>query len=345
MSVADLTLLTTAIGSLPHTDPLEAVQVMREETDIPAWPQLPRRDFKENMYVQYSQGFPGVVVDSAQERVWVDRSQDLNLGLEQLYAAYLENDLDFVAISQDYAAGLHAFLSSNTPGESDLMVKGQVTGPISWGLTVTDEKRRPILYDEALADAVAKHLRLKAAWQERELGKVASQTIIFVDEPYMSAYGSAFFSLDRDLVVSLLTETMSGIQGLVGVHCCGNTDWSILMETPARILSFDAYNYAHTLALYPQAIQNFLQRGGILAWGIVPADDEAAVWRETVDSLTERLLAGMSLLVQKGILLDDLLAACLITPSCGLRGYTEAGAVRALRLAKGVAAALRKRSG
>jgi len=295
------------------------------------------------MYVQYSQGFPGVTLDEAAARIWVDRSQDLDAGLERLYAAYLDNDLDFAAIGPNYAAGLHALLAGSSEQVTTGIIKGQVTGPISWGLTVTDQNRRPILYDEVLADAVAKHLRLKAAWQERELRKVTPQTMIFVDEPYMSAYGSAFFSLDRDLVISLLSETMSGIQGLVGVHCCGNTDWSILMETPARILSFDAYNYAQTLALYPQAIQDFLRRGGILAWGIVPADDEAAVWRETVDSLTERLLAGMNLLVQKGISLDDLLAACLITPSCGLRGYTEAGAAQALRLAREIAAELQRR--
>lgn len=337
-----LTLLATSIGSLPHTDPVAACRVMTDVLPIPAWPQLPRRSFKENMYVQYSEGFPGVVVDESQERIWVDRSQDLDAGLERLYTAYMENDLDFAAMSPGYAAGLHAFLGV-AAGRRWPAVKGSVTGPISWGLTVTDQDKRAILYDDALADAVAKHLRLKAAWQERELRKVCDTTIIFVDEPYMSAYGSAFFSLERDLVVRLLTETMAGIQGLIGVHCCGNTDWSLLMETPAHVLNFDAYAYAESVALYPDAVRAFLRRGGLLAWGIVPAEDEEAILRETVTSLTDRLVAGMDLLVKKGIPLDHLLEACLVSPSCGLRGRSEPTAVRALQLAVGVTDELRRR--
>jgi len=229
--------------------------------------------------------------------------------------------------------------------KSAIAIKGQVTGPISWGLTVTDENRRPVLYDEVLADAVAKHLRLKAAWQERELRKLAPQTIIFVDEPYLSAYGSAFVAIDRDLVVNLLSETMAGIQGLVGVHCCGNTDWSILLETPMDILNFDAYGYAESLALYPEAVHAFLRRGGASAWGIVPALEEEAIWRESVASLTERLVAAMHLLVKKGVPLDDLLAACLVTTSCGMRGRTVAAAERALELVAGVAREMRRRYG
>jgi len=366
-----LNLLPTAVGSLPHTDPVAACDLIwRVLPEIPIWPQLPRRSFRENMYAQYSEGFPGVVLDEAGERIWVDRSQDLSPALERLYAAYLENDLDFAAISPEYAAGLYTLLGNQRISESanqrigesanqqivnlqsaicnlqsPMAIKGQVTGPISWGLTVTDENRRPVLYDEVLADAVAKHLRLKAAWQERELRKLADTTIIFVDEPYLSAYGSAFVAIDRDLVVSLLSETMAGIQGLVGVHCCGNTDWSILMETPMDILNFDAYGYAESLALYPEAVHAFLRRGGAIAWGIVPALDEEAIWRESVASLTERLVAAMHLLVKKGLPLDDLLAACLVTTSCGLRGCTIAAAERALELVAGVAGEMRRRHG
>ena len=151
--------LATAIGSVPHTDPDEAYSaVLANLPEIPVWPQLSRRSFLENMYVQYSEGFPGVKVE--EERIYVDRTLDLAEPLEKLYGAYLENDLDAYAISPEHAAGLHLFLSRKLG--SVAAVKGQVTGPISFGLVVTDQDRRPILYDETLADAVAKHLRLKA---------------------------------------------------------------------------------------------------------------------------------------------------------------------------------------
>ncbi len=157
--------LPTTIGSMPHTDPSEACsQLTRYLKDIPAWPQLPKRSFLENMHVQFSQGFPGVVVK--ENKIFIDRSQDLDKPLEQFYAAYLENDFGKYPVSPDYAAGLHAFL--NLENLSPLAVKGQITGPVTWGLTVTDDSRRAIIYDDVLGDAVAKLLRLKASWQLAE---------------------------------------------------------------------------------------------------------------------------------------------------------------------------------
>ena len=128
--------------------------------EIPAWPQLPNRSFLENMYAQFSDGFPGVVIEG--DRIYVDRSKNLEEPLEQLYNTYLENRIERYAISPEYAAGLHTLLKVGLG--SPFAVKGQVTGPVTWGLTVTDENRRPILYDDTLADALAKHLHVKAAW-------------------------------------------------------------------------------------------------------------------------------------------------------------------------------------
>ncbi len=341
----ELNLLPTAIGSLPHQDPTAACQaILHAFPHVPIWPQLPRRSFLENMYVQYSEGFPGVVLDHEAKRIYVDRSQDLDPALERLYAAYLEDDLDFAAIGPDYAAGLAALPGVLQDAPAPLAVKGQVTGPISWGLTVVDQDRRPTLYDDILADAIARHLRLKAAWQEQQLAKLCPTVITFVDEPYMSAFGSAFVAVSREQVITLLEEVFAGIRGLKGVHCCGNTDWGILLETSADILNLDAYEYAGSLALYPEAIRAFLRRGGVIAWGISPNQDHL-IAQETVASLTGRLETALDLLVQKGIPKDDLLAAMMITPSCGLGGMSVAAAERVLALTAGVAAEMQRRYG
>ncbi len=103
--------LATAIGSMPHINPQLAVRtVLKHLPDIPVWPQLPRRGFSESMYVQFSEGFPGVVRDS--ERIYVDRNADLNDALARLYVAYLENDIEYGRVSPDYASGLYAFISA-----------------------------------------------------------------------------------------------------------------------------------------------------------------------------------------------------------------------------------------
>ena len=329
----------TAVGTMPHTDPEEACRLVKTFLpQIPAWPQLPKRSFLENMYAQFSQGFPGVVIED--DRIYVDRSRDLNQPLEQLYASYMENEVEKFAVGPDHAAGLYAFLESEL-GEP-LAVKGQLTGPVTWGLTLTDHERRSIIYDDTLCDALAKHLRLKATWQERELRKVSPNTIIFVDEPYMASLGSAFVSLAPEKVVELLEEVYGGIEGLKGVHCCGNTDWSLLLKTSLDILNFDAYNYGYTIALYPDEVKAFLERGGIIAWGIVPSDEQA-LKGETATSLIERLEEGFAALDRKGVSFRRLVERCLLTPSCGLGPISEEASVWALELLAGVSQKLRKR--
>ena len=74
--------LPTIIGTMPHTDPSEACsQITHYLKDIPAWPQLTKRSSLENMYIQFSQGFPGVVIK--EDSIYIDRSQDLAQPLEQ----------------------------------------------------------------------------------------------------------------------------------------------------------------------------------------------------------------------------------------------------------------------
>jgi len=330
--------LPTAIGSMPHTDPTEACSVVLAHLpDIPVWPQLSRRSFVESMYVQFSEGFPGLIQED--ERIYVDRSVELSDPLERLYTAYMNDDLDQYAISPEYAAGFHQFLHQELG--SALAVKGQVIGPISLGLTITDQDRRPILYDDILADALATHLRLKAAWQERELRKISSNTIIFLDEPYLASIGSAFVSVSDDMVIELIDATLAGLSGLKGIHCCGNADWPVLMNTTIDILNFDAYDCGDSLALYPNEVKAFLDRGGVLAWGIVPSN-EAILLGETASSLLRRLEKLMGLLSSSGISYDILCEQCLITPSCGLASLSPRSAERALELTAEVSRELRK---
>jgi methionine synthase II (cobalamin-independent) len=319
----------TGVGSLPHTNVKRACDLIRRYLpDIPAWPQLPRRNFRESIYAQYSRGFPGLVLRDG--RVVVDRARGLERELEQLYTRYLENDLASAALCPEYAAGLAHFQTLHFDGVQ--AIKGQVIGPVSWGLTVTDADRRAILYDEVLADAIGKHLRLQAMWQERALRKLAPQTIVFVDEPYLASYGSAYVAVEREQVTALLEEVFGGLRGLKGIHCCGNTDWSLLLSTSVDILNFDAYNFSETLALYPHELRAFLERGGILAWGIVPVRDDIQVMRETPESLTARLEAAFQLVASKGAPRELLERSALLTTACGLGTLSENGAERALQL-------------
>jgi len=328
--------LTTAIGSLPHKDVKKAYQVILNNLpDVPIWPQLPQRSFKENMYIQYSENLPCVVWDERNNRIFFDTAKDLELQLEKFYQKYIDNEVDYFKISKDYAAGFYAISTINEQPTPPKFIKGHVTGPISFGLTITDENKKAIIYHEQLFDAVVKGLTMKALWQISKFKDLNLPSIIFIDEPYLSTFGSAYINLGKKEVIIPLNEMIDTIKEnnnvLVGIHCCGNTDWSLLMETKVDIISFDAYNFILNFALYPKELTAFLNRGGMLAWGIVPSSEKAA--NEDAKSLLKRFEKGVELLCSKGIQKELLLKNLFITPSCGTGSLSEDVAERVFELA------------
>lgn len=310
--------LTTGIGSLPYLDARKGVGEICNGFDIPFWPQLPKKGFKENMYVQFAEGLPALVIDEDKRKIFVDTSKDLSEGLGRIYEAYLSGDYESLGISKEFAEGFYVFLEEAGSLKPDY-VKGQITGPVSFGLSVVDEKGKSIIYNDTLKEGVIKLLEIKAGFQIERLKKISKNIIIFIDEPYLTSFGSSFVNIERNEVLLMLNSIIDKIhaQGaLSAIHCCGNTDWSLLAETEVDIINFDAYSYAGGLALYPEKITGFLKRGGYLAWGIVPTSDE--VKKETGETLFSRLSAEITKLEQKGIPRNLLLAHSLVTPSCGM---------------------------
>jgi len=329
---------TTAVGSFPHTDGVALSKNLVASLDIPCWPQLPRRDFRESMYVQYGTGLPAVKLNESKGKIFFNTSADISDELERFYAHYLSDDLDAFALCPEYATGFFDMLDVLRATSGD-WAKGQVTGPISFGLTVTDKELHAGLYNDLLADAIVKNKALNARWQIRQLLTVRPNVIIFVDEPYMAAFGSAFISLSRDQAIEMLEEVFAAIHqegALAGVHCCANTDWSVLLATSVDILNLDAYGYIDNLALYPVELRFFLDRGGFIAWGIVPNNDD--ITNSTPEGLAWNLRQGMNLIQEKAaargvkISTAELAERGLVTPSCGLGSATVAIADRALEI-------------
>ena len=129
-----MTLANTAmIGSMPGIEPAAALAALAKfPLGIPTWPQLPKRSFKESMTVQYSEGFPGIRVDEKEKRIWVERDEKLLEGMTAFYEAVVAEDDRPFAISEAYAAGMHAFVKDRQ-GRRAPLVKGQCVGPFTFG--------------------------------------------------------------------------------------------------------------------------------------------------------------------------------------------------------------------
>jgi hypothetical protein len=333
--------LATGVGSLPFTDLLEACELIFQHLpEAPHWPQLPNASPGEGMIDQFLEGMPGVVQEGGEAYLRPLEPPD---EWERFYEGYEEGDLDVFAISEERARGLYAFLEEVTRRTPPLFVKGQVTGPITLGLTLKDEEGAAAFFDPNLRDMLIKVVAMKARWQEamfqRRVPK--AQTIIFIDEPMLSTYGSAFMNVSKDTVVSSLREAAALMQGLRGVHICGNTDWPMIMEIGLDIIHFDAYKDLTSLLLYMEPLRRYLTAGGAISWGIVPTDEEALKGAGP-SHLAARLRQGIEQLIREGLAPEILSRGSLIAPSCGAGSLSEEGARTVYELTAELAAILRR---
>ncbi len=316
--------LTTHVGSTPHIDARALNEHLINQLDIPAWLQLPRRSFRENIYTQFAPSLPGLQVDEIREKAVVHIGPDFDEGLAAFYELIIADDVEKFGLKEDFAQGFFLFtdtLSRHAP----TWCKGQVMGPISFGLTITDQNLRACLYNEAMPDVLVKNTSMNARWQINQLKPVCENVIMFIDEPYMASFGSAFVSLSREDAISWMGEVYDAVHAegaLAGTHCCGNTDWGLLLNTKVDILNLDALNFIENLALYPVELRNFLDRSGSMCWGLIPNDER--IYNETALTLADRLRAGIKLICEKaaarGVIIkpEEFFTRSLIAPACGL---------------------------
>jgi hypothetical protein len=311
---------TTVIGSVPFADVAEAARFILESgVDVPCWPQLPARGFVEGMIPQCSEGIPFIRIDEPERRIWCEIPPDRADALTEFYQNVIDMNLDAFAISEKFAAGFHAFLKALEAGGKRPFLKGQVTGPITMSLGITDQKKQFLFYDPEMRDVVVQAMALKARWQARLLSNHCENLLMFFDEPALAGFGtSAYLGLKAEHVSEMCGAIIAAIHdegALAGVHVCGNTDWAMMMATDVDVLNFDAYSTNCALSLYPEALRRFIDRGGALAWGIVPTTHE--IDTATPDGVVARLREEFRKLEAKGFTRDKLRRACVLTPSCG----------------------------
>lgn len=309
---------TTGIGSLPLLDPEEACRLTLTSFDIPFWPQLPKRSFREFMVPQYSEGMPFLKIDGEKQTIWLEKNGSDEL--ERFYESCTEESR--IAMSEDFAAGLHAFLRIMR-NRTLPCIKGHVTGPLTFTLSLKEVSGKPVYYNEEMREISLMLLKAKVRWQMDILKPLADEVIIFIDEPILSALGtSAYLGVNSDEAFRMLQECIAAVRssgGISGIHCCGNADWPFVFRLGADIVNFDAYDYLDAISLFPEEIQGFLENGGYLAWGIIPTSD--AIGQEDPSSMKDRFDRGFAK-ISSGIDAGLLRSRSLLTPSCGTGSRT-----------------------
>ena len=333
--------MATGVGSVPFLDVDTTCQhILKLFPDIPFWPQFVKRSHFEDMTIQASQRFPRIEMDLKKNSLFIRTTDTQDNELISFYEHFMAEDTDYFAISHEYAAGLYKLLEliEKDPQNYGPFIKGQIVGPITFAGSLIDTQGKPVLYNNEIMDTIVKGLAIKALWIVNKMSLADKMAILFIDEPYLSGFGSAFTPIQRIEVIRLLGEVIEYLRSrsnvLVGIHCCGNTDWSMIFETGVDIVNFDAFGYMDYFLLYRQEIIKFLENGGTVAWGVVPTTSFTG--EETLDGLKMQLEKGLNTLYEWGIDRNTVAERSIITPACGVGVIDPDKAVRILELLSGL---------
>ncbi|MDR1083381.1 MAG: hypothetical protein LBP22_00610 [Deltaproteobacteria bacterium] len=334
-----------AIGSVPFTDPAEALDCLAG-LDIPAYPQMVKVSFYEDMIYGALDGLPFIKVLEAAKKVIVPK-EGLDENLALFYENFYKNDFSFLALKGRSALGLQAFLKRAREDLTfgQVFLKAQVVGPLTLAQSVRLEDGTSALDDPSILEALSFGLGGKAAYLAAQIRAAGRQPVVFIDEPGLTGYGSAFSTLSAETVLkSLGTAAQTArSQGpvLLGCHVCGNTDWGLLSRAGLDILNFDAFNFLESFCLYPRELKTFLDKGGLIAWGLVPTEDYTNDL--TAGFLLDRLAAGISNLEKCGLDRKLLSLRSLFSSSCGLGQLAPDKARGILKLVEDVSGLAKQR--
>jgi methionine synthase II (cobalamin-independent) len=305
----------TGIGSLPHADAADAARfVLRCLPELPAAPQLPNRSVNEDMLSQWLRALPEV--DVAADGHVAHRPERAGEPVS-------------VAFDDDSHGGLLAFLDlvAALP-TAPAAVKLQVTGPLTLGTALLRMGApRDVAFQRAALVTGAWCRALGDLVRDRLPGVVP---VVFLDEPALVQWASGEGPTHHDDAVDLLSGALASIDGVSGVHVCGDGDVSVAAEAGPTILGVEVHpdTTRHTLPL-----GRHIEGDGWVAWGAVPTSRPVG---DSADPLWRRLVELWCDLTRLGIDPIALRSRALVTPECGLAGHGVSQAERVLTLTRAV---------
>jgi len=341
--------LPTLIGSLPLSDHGEATRLILDYMpEIPLWAQLPGYP-EERLISQFTEGLPGI--RGKGDSLYFDTEdpafeQEL-LSFYEQYLGVTEAGLSLeesvFAFSGRTGRGFKAFLEAIPQADPrPVALKGQITGPFTMMSGLKDKAGRLAFFNPQLREVIVKSISLKARYQAEEMKALGHEVILFLDEPALAGFGSsAMVGIKKEDVIADLTEIIDTIKqtgGIPGIHVCANTDWSVILETPVDVLSFDAYGFFDRIVLYKKQLSDFLEKGKIMAWGLVPTLNEEDLKKEDVSSL-KAVWDGQ--VKQLGADHEMIKRQSLITPSCGTGLLSPELSIRVMRLTRDLSMTIR----
>ena len=304
--------ITTGIGGLPHRDAHEAAAFVLRSMELPAIPSLPRRSPAESWVAQAMAGMQGITIGQYGS-ISVDALQ-----VDPL--APVVTDLQ-----HDAFVGLRTFLEA-AKGHTG-WVKWQFVGPVTFGHALM---RAGVPMSEAF-EAAVRCVRAKVEHIMRAVDTAlpGCNQLVFIEESDFAQLMNPGFPIAPDTAIDLVSGALAAIEisAVSGLHVCGLTDIASQLAAGPAVLSLPVRSEVAESAGY---LIRFLERGGFVAWGVVPTSGPI---NSSADRPWRQLSQLWCELVQRGADPAMLRQQSIITPECGVASHTPAVAERVYHVA------------
>lgn len=307
---------TTGIGSLPHTQLELALQAALHH-DVPFLPQLPAGNASELMIPQALAGLPGLSFD-AEGLCTVDLPTWEREG--EAFRARVEAGLTSLELGpwEPPAQSCRAWQPFLWEIEHRKLpfAKVQLAGPATVRAVARTSAGQPTSGVPALDQSIFRLLTARTLAMARAVRRAGATPIVFLDEPGLYLFSRADVrGVMQAQELRMLVAALQAQGALVGLHCCSNTDWGLVLDLGLDVVSLDARLSLDAVLEDQAAFWRFLAQGSTLSLGIVPTDLKST-W--SLDELVESVEASLRATTPRGMSFEGVLARCLLTPACGL---------------------------
>lgn len=306
---------STGIGSLPHSQ-LELALQMALQVDVPYLPQLPAGNPSEFMIPGALDGLPGLRFDAeglctVDTDAWQQKREEFSASVE---AALTSGELGAFEPSPQASRAWKPFLWEI--GHRKLaFAKVQIAGPSTVRWATKMSTGQPVSESAELDQQIFRLLLAKALAMAKALRRASATPILYLDEP-------GLYALDRTnpqhLIAlqefKVLVMALQREGALVGLHCCGNTEWDLLFDCGVDLLSLDVRLSLDAALEDRRALDRFLASGAAFSLGIIPTNVTASfAVPELVDSVEASFIATFGRDHAR-----EVVTRSVLTPACGL---------------------------
>lgn len=296
------------LGKLPYENVETTVKMAAKLFEkLPFIAELPNLSQDDNITQRTFENIPGVKFQDNKVKLKV-ASNHYKQWMTKLEKAFNHPDLENLEpfainapFSEKYFQMIKKFESPNA------IVN--ILGPFSISQILENVAEEEMLVDKTYRKLFIQAVCVKALWAIKNIKEANpnAQPLIILEEPLLATLGDIKRE-NEEITIELVTNLFSRVVeklheegALVGVQCLDKCDWKIPINAGVDLISFDAYNNPNNIAIIPEALIEFISRGGKINWAIVPTTNEALVKSLNIDIITNRLLATMEGVIVSGV--------------------------------------------